>query len=253
MQCGRVKVFALFVWLVGLGTLLAEAQDNKAPDPRAIINDSINALGGKEMLVGLERTYQRSETRMQNVPMMWEVWTDIPTGNNRQRITYEIMGSKNELIVVVNGSKGWVKTNDSETRAMDKEQIAVDDAYSHRTLVRRLYPLLDQKEFEVSFAGDRQCEGRAVHCITVRTGQDKLLELVFDKNSKLLYKTSVQLPDDEPRGKVATQYFSEYRTFDGVKYAVKVTTKIDGKVFMEEELKELRRVKEFPSRTFLKP
>jgi hypothetical protein len=92
-----------------------------------------------------------------------------------------------------------------------------------------------------------------MNCIRVTSSGHVDVDLFFDAESSMLTSCKYGLIDPDPLGKRAEVFFNDYTDLDGLKYARKVTVKIDGKVFLNEEVLELRPLKEFPPATFAKP
>ena len=98
----------------------------------------------------------------------------------------------------------------------------------------------------------RRFDGRVHHHITAKMLQQPDLDLWFDKQHKLLTKARFVVRADQG-SKTMEILFGEYKMFDGLRYAVKTRIVLDGRLFAEDEVVQLKRPKEFPPDTFRLP
>jgi hypothetical protein len=231
---------------------------NEQHDPKGIIERAVAALGGKAKLAGLERCYIKAKAKFPDMPVLWETWTEYPDRVKQVMSFDDDCGRQMKIIMVVNGKQGWKKLVDVQdgkfdTVSMPEEELKKDESYSHRVLVCRLYPLLEDNQVKMTFEGLNKDEKEPMYHVRVVTRKKTVLNLFFDINDNMLKRCSVRLSGGPHDGKLMETSFTDYKDFDGLKYATRVTSRIGGKVFTEEQVIDLRTIKTFPIETFSMP
>src|SRR5262245_52210101 len=211
----------------------------------AIVKRPISALGGKEALQRLSRLYTRTKAKIGSTNAELEQWTDDDK-QCKQILTVEAGGQTARIIRVTKDGKGWERINDGDLRERTEEELAGTAESAIQELARRLYPVFELDQISLSFRGESELEGNRLECVRVTAGEILALDLFFDKKTDLLKKCSHTPRTGGLGGKKVEHFFDGYREFDGVKYAVKSRVRVDGRPFVEDEVLELRFVKEFP-------
>jgi len=173
-------------------------------------------------------------------------------GQTRMDLSLEVMGQTFEFIQTVNGDKGW-KSLGGNVEDMSKEELeeAKEGVYADR--LARLISI-KEKGYKLSSLGDKKIGERATVGIKVAHEGHRDVSLFFDKETGLLRMV-------ERRGKdpAAGQEFNQetlyenYKGVDGVQQPHKVTINRDGKLFVEGEISDFKRLEELDASTFAKP
>jgi hypothetical protein len=240
--------------IVGIGyTVNAHSQDHLINEAKAIIQRAIDAQGGREKLVQFERANLRTASNVQGTFVFMETWRDLRKRLQKQLVRYDQGGKKNVLIRVINENGLWEKNNEAETTKRDDAvfNVALDGLTTfHASL---LFPLLDDKAYNLSYRGDFKIEGQLAQCIRVIKDKRPATDFFFDKATGLLVKQSTKDASTQMRGKVAEALFAEFRQLSGAKIATKTELRLDDHLLSEDYLIEIRPIAEFPKDTFAKP
>lgn len=238
-----------FVIALLAGTVVHGQQETQKAE--TILKASISALGGEARLARLERVYFRCKATLKGGTVEYEYWREA---GDRAKIvgSWEEGGKMFRVLRGFDGNDGWIKLNDEVTRTLTKAEWDQQDT-SYENEVRALVPLLDGKRFKLALRADIETEGRRLASVRVTAPEHVEFDLYFDKTTRFLWKYSQKDTASEPRGKILDTYYGDYKDFDGLQYAVKSVMKINGQPFSEDEVIELRPVKEFPKGTFSKP
>lgn len=244
-----------------LGTVLtltflvnAPSRADDAADARAIVAESIAAMGGQAKLSKFKgyaaKIKGEIHTQAIKIPFTGTVATQ---GADQQKIALELQidGQKTAIVQVLNRSQGWVKANES-TNEMDMDKLAQTLEEAHAGWVASLVPLKD-KAFTLSKLADVQVDGKPAVGMKVSHAGRRDVELFFDKKTHLLVKTETRVKDEE-KGQEVTQesFLSSYDGKD-VKQALKLTIKRNGSLYLEAELSDVKLEEKLDDSVFAKP
>jgi outer membrane lipoprotein-sorting protein len=250
--------------LVAVGVVLGVAAPGRADDQtqaRAVVAKAIKAMGGEANLKQFKGASWKGKGKFyalggQGLDYTAE-WAFQGPKKYRVAIDAEIGGQKVQQILVINGDKGWVKINDL-LMDMNKETLEEQQEQVFINWVTFVMPaaLLD-KSFELSLLGEMEVDKRpAVGVRAVRKGH-RALNLYFDKETGLLVRAEYRVKDIQgfQGGKEVTQevLVSDHQEVNGVKQAMKVTVKWDGKPYVEAELSEFKYTHRLDDDLFAKP
>ncbi len=172
-----------------------------ADDPRAIVERAIQALGGAEVV------QQHAAVRMKmkgtaypgpvvgkmGMPIEGEVLTQ-PNGRSRLTLRLELIGTKHEAVIVVDGKKSWHSLDGNVTDA-SPDEVREHEASAYRDRVTNLADLLTDKAFTLAALPDATVSGRPAAVVKVSSKGQADVSLFFDKETGLLVKYAYRSKD----------------------------------------------------------
>lgn len=238
----------LAVCLMVAAPTLADEADVRA---QKIIDRAIKALGGKKALKKTHVMLMEEEGTFygmgQALPYQGRYYMAMP---NRTR--FEIV---NAFLIVRDGDKGWMKTQDVVTPLTDA-QIKEAKLESHCQHMASLIPLARaNKKLKLSLAGEEEIEGEACVGINIDAKGQRQTQLYFSTKTGLLKRTSYVVAPEELGGKevVDSILHLDYKEIDGVQVSMTQKMTRDGKKFVEGKMTKV----EFPEKAddaqFAKP
>jgi hypothetical protein len=250
----RIVPFLVIAPLAVASTALAdEAQDAEA---RRVIEKALHAMGGKEKLAGVKAATFTTKGKL----YWFGAGTDFTGEMAVQGLTkartvmrFEFLGKKQTIIAVVNGDKGRVKANDVVTE-IDQKTLAVQMGdHGYITEMAMLLPLArGDTGATLSPVGDGKVGDRPTTDVEVSRKNYSTIRLFFDKETalplRLEGKASVE-------GKEETHdiLLGDYKEIGGLKVAMKLTARRNGKVFYEYEISDFKLVNRLDDKLLEKP
>jgi hypothetical protein len=218
-----------------------------AAEPKAVIEKAIEAHGGRKLLEkypAAKVSFTGEMTVMgQNATMSGTNTTD--KGKIKVEIEMSIAGQKVKIVQMASGDKTQVRLSvggmnvDAPVTEGQKEELKLS---SHYAEITTLVPLFDETKFELKSEADEEVEKKKADVVSVKLkAHDRTLKLYFDKESKLLVMVAregiVPGSQDDKKGKLAT-LLGDYKKQDGVMVPMKITSKVDGEVFLTATVTE---------------
>lgn len=212
-----------------------------AADPKAVIEKAIEAHGGKKLIEkypAAKVSFTGEMTVMgQNATVSGSNTTD--KGKIKVEIEVSIAGQKVKIVQMASGDKTQVRVSvggmnvDAPVTEAQKEELKFSSMYAEVTTIA---PLLDEKKFELKSEEDEEVEKKKADVVSVKIKEhDRTIKLYFDKESKLLVMVAregiVPGSQDDKKGKLAT-LLGDYKKQDGLMVPMKITSKVDGEVFL---------------------
>jgi len=119
--------------------------------------------------------------------------------------------------------------------------------------VARLAPLLKDEKFNLSTAGDKSIDGKLASGIRIAYPGRKEVTLYFDADTHLL--VMLERPGFDAAGAKADQqeFYSDFRTANGLKYAGKTRVVQNGKMTLESEVMEFQPLERVDNKEFALP
>jgi hypothetical protein len=251
-----LRKLPLFTLMLVLQASRLSADEAIDTEPGGIVDQALVALGGKEKLSGIKAaTFKTKGT------LYWfGAGTDF-TGEMavqglakaRTVMTFEVMGKKQTIIAVVNGDKGWVKANDTVTE-IDQRTLAVQMGdHGYITEMAMLLPLArGDKTLTLSLVVDSKVGDRPTTGVEIASKNYSTVRLFFDKESglplKLEWKATVEGKDE-----THDILLGDYKEIGGLKVAMKLTARRNGKVFYEYEVGDFTIVDRLDEKLLEKP
>lgn len=243
--------------LLGLFFTATSLHAEDAADAKAVIEKAVKAAGGADKVskpCALVWKYKGTFSGLGDpIELTGEVIQQTPKGQYKNVVNFEFMGNKGTRIVVFDGSKGWA-TFMGMTMEMGEDELAEtkEQAYSTRLadLSRIQDPSLKFEPLGESKVGDKSVIG-----FKVTSPGHKELKLYFDKASGLVAKVERKARDTMNNDDVdQEQLFENYKEWpDGVKRAMKQTTKRSGKDYIATEVTESKVEDKVDDKVFTKP
>jgi hypothetical protein len=234
-------------FLFGVLAIAFAASCSLAASPKSVIEKAIEAHGGRKLLEkypAAKVSFTGEMTVMgQNATMTGTNTTD--KGKIKVDIDIAIAGQKIKIVQMANGDKTLVRVSvggmnvDAPVTDGQKEELKLSSMYAEITT---LVPLFDEKKFELKSEEDEEVEKKKADVVSVKLkDHDRTVKLYFDKESKLLVMVAregiVPGSQDDKKGKLAT-LMGEYKKQDGVMVPMKITSKVDGEVYLTATITE---------------
>lgn len=215
-------------------------------DARGIVARAIRAAGGEDTLARYRaRTWK--EKAVYHGAGADEQYEASYSAEWPDKIKVEI----GEFTLVVNGDKGWVKTQ-GDTREMTREEMQEHREGIYSLWVLSLVPL-GSEEFTLSVLGEAKVGGRPTDGVKVSREGHLDVNMYFDRDTGLLAMSETRFKEARS-GKDVTQEtaFGGYKDVSGIKSPTEVSIKRDGKRVVEARI-ELTHVERLDERVFAKP
>jgi hypothetical protein len=184
-------------------------------------------------------------------------FTSVSTlqGLDHYRSEFEGKFGDNDVkgVTVLSGDKGWQKFNDND-REFDADAVTNE---KHRINIQAIPTTLVQlngKGFKIESATDEKIGDKPAAGIKVTGPEGKDFTLYFDKESGLpvkLVATVAGFGGGEDFNQETT--FNDYKDFDGIKKATKISSKRNGEKFIDVEISEFKVLDNVPAETFTQP
>ena len=232
---------------------LTRADEN---DAKATVDKGIKALGGEEKLTKAGAYSWKSKGTITFNGSDNEISSNVTLqGLDHFRSEFEGKFGDNDVkgVTVLSGDKGWRKFNDNESE-MDADAIVNE---KHRINIQAIPTTLVQlkgKGFKVESAPEEKIGDKPAAGIKVTSPEGKDFTLYFDKESGLPVKLVTKVAGFGG-GEDFTQEttFSDYKDFDGIKKATKISSKRDGEKFVDVEISEFKVLDKVDPETFTQP
>jgi len=234
-----------------LGTR-ARADDSKTTE---ILDKAIKALGGAEKLGKAETTSEKAKGKLTIEGNENTITSQaITQGIDRRRSEFEgeFNGNKFKGLSVLNGDKGWRMFGDM-VMEMDQDAVKNEKRSVYLSAVAETILPLKGKGFKVESAPEEKVGGKPAAGIKGTGPDGKDFTLYFDKETglpvRMVAKVAGWMGDEYTQDVL----YSDYKDFDGIKKATKVSIKRDGDPFLELELTEFKVLDKVPADTFAEP
>ncbi len=252
MRHSRHAVLAFGFVLAAIGPARA---DDDAKAAQALVDKAIKAHGGADALAKFTGSVGKFKGKFygmgEAIPMTGEISTQ---GADRFKMDVEVEagGQTIRFVIILNGNKGWTRIGDSTTD-LDDDKLAETSEQAHAVWVASLAPL-SGKGFTLATTGELLVADKPALGVKVSTKGRRDVTLYFDKQTGMLVKSESRAKDEATGQEVTEERFpSEYKDVQGTKKASKITTKRDGKLYVESEVTDLQLVDKLGAEVFAKP
>jgi hypothetical protein len=245
-------VFVGIAVVLGVPGTAARAQE---PRPEEIIDKAIRAHGGEEKLAGLS-AFTFKERMVYPDAATWDNHTVVQLpGRYRWERTTSSEGKSTRTLIVLDGDRGWMKTNDHVTpypRTFIESFYKYTVPYEGPRSILRLRARQKNAACQFTATGEGTVEGRPAVGLRMKLEGGPEATWYFDKETGLLQKTEQRTKRFEGEDTVVETLYGDYQTLDGFPMARKVTSRRDGKLAFTTELIDFKA--ETPSEgAFAKP
>jgi hypothetical protein len=243
--------------LAGLALLAARpARADDKPDPNAILDKAIKALGGEATLEKYKAATWKGKgtfhTGTAAIAYTGE-WAVQAPDRYKAVLSGEANGMTFKRVRVVDGDKGWTKADDGPAEDMAAGALAEARRELFGQWVTRLVPLRD-RAFTLAAAGPTKVGDAPAVGLKVTAKDGGEFHLYFDRDSGLLLKAESRVKqagaDQEVKQEVL---YDDYQETDGLKHARKITVKRDGRTVVEQEITDYQPAEKLDAKEFAKP
>jgi hypothetical protein len=223
---------------------------------QAILDKAIQAAGGAENLTKYPASEWKGKGKFYGFGEGIEytgVWSQFYPGRSKTVLDVEFNGMKIQNVRVVNGDKGWQVAMGS-LQDLDKDQLYEALQGLHYDRVLTFVPLKD-KGYTLTSLGESMVEKQPAVGIKVSHKDHRDIQLFFDKTSGQLLKGTIKVKDQMTGGQPVDQemHYGGYKDFQGRQVATKVRIHREGKLYIENEITEYKRLEKLDEKVFGKP
>jgi hypothetical protein len=237
------------VWLAGPGVA------GEQPAPKALLDRALKAMGADANALKCRAATGKGSGKF-HVPVELSFTFDGSTqlfGRHRFDLQFDVNGNKVAQVVVVKGDKGWVNVAGKTTELPKDVREGLRDAL-YAIQLATLPMGLKGKEFKLSALGELPVKNRPAVGVLVSHQGRRDVSLFFDKETGLPVKSETTAKDVLTGQEVSNEFFlSDYRQFDGVRSYAKLTWMKDGKLYLEQEITELKLHSNHDDNVFAQP
>lgn len=242
--------------LAALALIVAPAAaDEKSDAVKAVIEKAVKAHGGAEALgkFKMTRTVAKGTLHTMGTELEFSLVgvAELPD-KIRNEIKVTVMGQTFDVIEVFDGKKAWVKAM-GNLMELDGEQLEQKKESAFHNYLESILPLANDKSLQVTAIGDEKINDKAAVGIKVTKKDMKEYRMYFDKESGLLVKTAHRGKDMGGADVDTEGFYHNYKDIQGVKTAMKLEVKQDGKKFLEAEVSEVKLGEKADEGTFKEP
>ena len=248
------KLYAAFA-LCGL--LVSAAVVFAQQEARAIVEKAIRAQGGEAKVAKLRTMRIKAEGTTDlvpgqpNLPFTIEDTWQMPD-RYKTAISFQLMGKKFTQTQVIDGDKGWIRTN-GQVQDMPKDAVAEMKEQRYAEDLDRL-GFLSAKGIEFSLLDEIKVEGKPAVGVLVTSKGHRNVTLFFDKASGWLVKREQRVLDPSSNKEVRQEViFSDYQDKGGLKHYTKIVALRDGKKVIAARVTEVEFFEKLDAKVFAKP
>jgi outer membrane lipoprotein-sorting protein len=232
---------------------LSPALADDSADAKAIVAKALKESGAKAddkpvLLTWKEKgTFTGGGIKM---PYTSE-WAYQGPDKYRFKVNGEFMGMKVEILVLVNGKKAWESAfGDAHEMTGEKLDATLNEVYQFHVL--SLAPLLNDKEFKLTTAGEKDVDNKKTVGVKVAHERKPAITLYFDKATGLLSKSEMTVKDEFQGWKEVPEetYFDDYKDVGGRKYFTKMRVVRDGNTMIESALSDQKAPEKLDAKLF---
>ena len=196
-----LKSLACLLGLLFAGAGLARADDQA--ESKALIDKAIKAAGGEAKLAKFQAMTWKGKGKYHPDNLSFTgTWSYQAPNRMHSEIQFE--GVDQKVITVLDGDKGWNKTD--QTEALEGDALDEERENLYANWLTLLVPLKD-KTFQLSLLGESKVGDRAVIGLKVVHRDHRDVKLFFDKANYLLLKEEMRVKDIENDKEVNEEMF----------------------------------------------
>lgn len=229
--------------------------DSHAEDAKAIIEQAAAAHGGVETLAKYPaariKVKGTIEVQRQQAPYSSQSVYFMPD-RVRSTVTLTIQNVARTVEQVQNGDRAAMIVGGLAQHVTEAQgQELKTSMYCQN--IARLVPLLKDSKFTLTAVGDKLIDDKRTAAVRVASAGHKDITLYFDAESHLL--VMLERPGFDAAGGQLDQqeFYSDFHTASGLKYAGKTKVVQNGKVTRESEVIEFQPLERVDAREFALP
>jgi hypothetical protein len=151
--------------------------------------------------------------------------TTLPPDRFRIEEAWTERGREVRLVVVYDGKRGW-ESFGGMARECTPEELATLRAGEARGRLDALRGLTDAKKYTLRPLPDAQVEGEPCAGVRVSEGGQPAIDMYFSKKTHLLQRTAGKLPGPDGKLHDFSEVLSDYKDFEGRKFATKTVLQV---------------------------
>jgi len=224
-------------------------------DTKATLDKAIKALGGEEKLSKATTVSWKSKGKITFNGNDNEISLRATLqGLDHYRSEFEGKFGDNDVkgVVVLNGDKGWRKFGENDME-MDGDGVANEKRNIYINAIPVTLVQLKGTAFKTAAGGEEKVGDKPASVIKVTAPDGKDFKLYFDKENGLPVKLAATVVGFGGNAFSLETTYSDYKDFDGIKKATKVSSTRDGEKFMEAEITEFKVLDKVDPETFAQP
>jgi hypothetical protein len=229
----------------------ARAED----DPKAVLDKGIKALGGEEKLSAIKAATWKGKGKINlggnDNDFTLEV-TVQELGHLRSEFEGDFNGQKMKGVMVLAGDKGWRKFGDMGME-LDKDGVANEKRNAYLQMIPITLVPLKGAEFKLASAGVDKVADKPAVGIKATGSDGKDFTIYFDKESGLPVKLVAKVVGFDGSEAMQETIYSNYKEFDGIQKATKISSKRDGEKFIDEDVTAFKLLDKVDPKTFTEP
>ncbi len=245
---------------IGLALWLSTGvRADDVPKARALVDRAIRALGGEANLRKAPAVSWKGKGIIYFLPPQGNPYTSemvIQWPNRRRLEAHTELGTqKMNLLIVLNGDEGWTQFGNGSIAPMGKTDLRDQKEELYADYLATVLPLTDPA-FKLTAVGSKTIDGRPAEGVKVSRQGHHDVTLYFDKQTGLPLMRTSHYRYRDPRGLHEGEqdtYFADFVETDGVKYPRKFTIKRAGKVFVQQNVLELKPLARVDAKEFAEP
>jgi outer membrane lipoprotein-sorting protein len=242
--------------LAALALFSPSVRADDAADAKAIVAKAIKAIGAKIDDKPVMMTWKDKGTFTGGgikMPYTGD-WAYQGPDKYRFDISGDFNGMKIDFLVVVNGTKAW-ESSMGKSQEITGEKLAQTLAEVYQFHVLSLLPLLTDKEFKLTTAGEKDVIAKKAAVVKVMRDKRPTITLYFDKESGLLVKNELMVKDEFQNWKEVLDegYYEDYKDVGGRKVFTKMRVVRDGKPMIDSTLSDQKTPEKIDAKLFEKP
>ena len=245
----RAMLGSMFLLVIAL-PLRADDADNA----KAIIEKAIKAAGSEEKFTKLKAATMKFKGMPKTVMRIAIPGKIVSQGADQTRVVIQadINGQAFTITEILNRDKGWKKEQDA-AKEMSADELKEAQNGANENWVASLVPLKD-KAYTLAALGEIKVDDRPALGVRVSSKGRRDVNLYFDQESHLLVKSEMRVKDETTEMEVNQEtFYGDYKEVAGIKEAMKLVIKRDGKPFLNAEVEEIRREEKVEDSLFAKP
>ncbi len=205
----KVKNLFLILWLLA-GNLFAQI------NPSEIIENSLQAIGGKKEIAKISSLYAVADCTGPN----GNYTTEIYSAKNSRLIFKQVRANGNIYLGQTNGQIFWTKNEKSGDFSLaDQKEAAIWRRHDFQRLVMEI----SERFRDLIFVGEENFAGNTSIKLRGKDELGKTSDLFFDKETKLMSGFTVQNPFNAQPETIRI-VFNEWNQIGGLKLPSKATT-----------------------------
>jgi hypothetical protein len=242
--------------VLAAATLAPAARADDATDAKALVAKAIKAANWPDDTRPQNLTWKDNGTlTAAGIKLPYTAqWAARLPGAYRFEMSAEFMGQKIQMWFVADGDKMWESAN-GMTREVTGEKKEYSLHQGYQFWVQTLAPLLHDKGFKLSTAGEKDVGGKPAVGVKVERDGKPPITLYFDKATGLMVKSETRVADEFQGWKEVPNevYYEDWKDVGGRKAFGKFRVVRDGKPLLESTLTDQKRPETLDPKLFQKP